>query len=162
MIWTWEMQKNNLKSISSSACSPLVICRWHQFLSLPSARFHVTTNVKFSCGSIFAFVQVTVRGRVIQGFKLKSQWGAGEDICNINLWLWWLAGGSGALVLMLEKIRLSIFLAYVKGSAYLGSLWGEFSNSNFLPFTEFPKACQNICILWGVFAQRSDSGWKSM
>lgn len=79
MIWTWEIYKNNFKSISSSSCSPPATRRWYQFLSLPSAWFQVVTNVIFSCGSILAFVQVTV----IELYR-DSNWKHSEELERVN------------------------------------------------------------------------------
>lgn len=135
MMWTWEMCKNNFKGISDSACSPPGPCRWDWFLSLPSAWFHIVTDVQFSRGSISAFRQVRARHGAARGggggvqkpnHMRNSREGIQQSLLaavGAGGWLWaaWL-GWTGVLLLIFEKTRLYIFLAHVWGSARLSPM----------------------------------------
>lgn len=168
MMWTWEMCKNNFKGISDSACSPPEPCRRHWFLSLPSAWFHVVTDVQVSRGSISAFLQVRARHGAAQGgtntksheelkrgntAKFTSGCGGWRVALGCLTQLTWSSaphlGEDKALRVSCLCVGKCLFESYEENGSF---------NSIFLPFTEYPEMCRVMSILWGVFEQKGDLG----
>lgn len=172
MMWTWEMCKNNFKGISDSACSPPGPCRWDWFLSLPSAWFHIVTDVQFSRGSISAFRQVRARHGAARGgggggTKTKSH----EELERGNTAKFTSGCGGWRVALgcltrlnwssaphLWEDKALHISCSCVGKCSFESYEENSSFNSNFLPFTEYPEMCQVMSILWGVFEQKGDLG----